>query len=55
MDGFEVLRRLSGSNMPEIIFVTAYDEFALKAFDANALDYAKLEASLGAGKLIEFI
>src|SRR5210317_2107502 len=39
MDGFEVLRRLSGSNMPEIIFVTAYDEFALKAFDANALDY----------------
>lgn len=39
MDGFEVLRRLSGRNMPEIIFVTAYDEFALKAFDANALDY----------------
>ena len=39
MDGFEVLRRLSGSTMPEIIFVTAYDEFALKAFDANALDY----------------
>ena len=39
MDGFEVLRRLSGRRMPEIIFVTAYDEFALKAFDANALDY----------------
>ena len=39
MDGFEVLRRLSGSNMPEVIFVTAYDEFALKAFEANALDY----------------
>jgi len=39
MDGFEVLRRLSGSSMPEIVFVTAYDEFALKAFDANALDY----------------
>ncbi len=39
MDGFEVLRRLSGSAMPEIIFVTAYDEFALKAFEANALDY----------------
>jgi two-component system, LytTR family, response regulator len=38
MDGFEVLRRLSGSTMPEIVFVTAYDEFALKAFDANALD-----------------
>lgn len=39
IDGFEVLRRLSGSNMPIVIFVTAYDEFALKAFDANALDY----------------
>lgn len=39
MDGFEVLRRLSGSNMPAVIFVTAYDEFALQAFEANALDY----------------
>jgi two-component system LytT family response regulator len=39
MDGFEVLRRLAGSNMPVVVFVTAYDEFALKAFDANALDY----------------
>ena len=39
MDGFEVLRRLSGSEMPTVIFVTAYDEFALRAFDANALDY----------------
>lgn len=39
MDGFEVLRRLSGNNMPAVIFVTAYDEFALKAFEANALDY----------------
>ena len=39
MDGFDVLRRLSGRKMPEIVFVTAYDEFALKAFEANALDY----------------
>lgn len=39
MDGFEVLQRLSGSEMPTVVFVTAYDEFALKAFDANALDY----------------
>ena len=39
MDGFEVLRRLSGADMPAVIFVTAYDEFALQAFDANALDY----------------
>ena len=39
MDGFEVLQRMSGSNMPDVVFVTAYDEFALQAFDANALDY----------------
>ncbi len=39
MNGFDVLRQLSGNDMPAIIFVTAYDEFALKAFDANAIDY----------------
>lgn len=39
MDGFDVLQSLSASAMPEIVFVTAYDEFALKAFEANALDY----------------
>ncbi len=39
MDGFDVVRRLAGRNMPNIIFVTAYDQFALKAFEAHALDY----------------
>jgi len=39
IDGFEVVRRLSGSDMPIVIFVTAYDSFALQAFEANALDY----------------
>lgn len=39
MNGFDVLRSLSSSTMPAIIFVTAYDEYALKAFDANAMDY----------------
>ena len=39
MDGFDVLRRISGSEMPVVVFVTAFDEYALKAFDANALDY----------------
>ncbi len=39
MDGFEVLRKISGSNMPIVVFVTAYDEYAIRAFDANALDY----------------
>ena len=39
MNGFDVLRQLSGSEMPAVIFVTAFDKFALRAFDANALDY----------------
>lgn len=39
MNGFDVLRQLSGSEMPAVIFVTAFDEFAVRAFDANALDY----------------
>lgn len=39
LSGFDVLRRLSGSRMPAIIFVTAFDEYALRAFDANAVDY----------------
>jgi two-component system LytT family response regulator len=39
MDGFEVLQRMSGGSMPIVIFVTAFDEYAIRAFDANALDY----------------
>jgi two-component system LytT family response regulator len=39
MNGFDVLKSMSTSNMPAVIFVTAYDDFALRAFDANALDY----------------
>lgn len=39
LSGFDVLRRLSGSRMPAIVFVTAFDEYALRAFDANAIDY----------------
>ncbi len=39
MDGFDVLRGLSAESMPAIVFVTAFDNFAIKAFDANALDY----------------
>jgi two-component system, LytTR family, response regulator len=37
MDGFELLGKLD--EVPEVIFVTAYDEFAIKAFEVNALDY----------------
>ncbi len=39
MDGFDVLRGLPAESMPAIVFVTAFDDFAIKAFDANALDY----------------
>ena len=38
--GFEVLERLKADDfLPVIVFVTAYDEYALRAFDAGALDY----------------
>jgi two-component system, LytTR family, response regulator len=37
MDGFEVLEHLT--HMPHIIFSTAYGDYALKAFDLNAVDY----------------
>lgn len=38
MDGFQVLRAL-GTPLPIVIFTTAYDEHAVKAFEAQALDY----------------
>lgn len=37
--GFDVVRLVGVANMPITIFVTAYDEHALRAFDAQALDY----------------
>ena len=39
LNGFEVLEKLEKNKIPEIIFVTAYDEFALKAFEVCAIDY----------------
>lgn len=38
IDGFDVLELL-GNEAPQIVFVTAYDEYALRAFEAHALDY----------------
>ncbi len=38
-DGFEVLKNISPDRMPTVIFVTAYDEYALRAFEVHALDY----------------
>lgn len=39
LDGFGVLAQLKGGHLPLIIFVTAFDEFAVKAFEVHALDY----------------
>lgn len=39
MTGFDVIEQLQQDNMPMIIFVTAYDAFAVDAFTANAVDY----------------
>lgn len=39
MDGFEVVERIDAENLPRIVFVTAHDEFAVRAFDVHALDY----------------
>jgi two-component system LytT family response regulator len=39
MGGFEVIETLAESELPEIIFTTAYDKFALRAFEVHAVDY----------------
>jgi two-component system LytT family response regulator len=39
LDGFGVLRALGTAPAPAVVFVTAYDAFAVRAFDAHALDY----------------
>lgn len=39
VDGFGVIEAIDSERMPPTIFVTAYDQFALKAFDADAVDY----------------
>ena len=39
IDGFEVLRRVPQTSMPMVVFVTAFDRYAIDAFDAHALDY----------------
>ena len=38
-DGFEVLRQLPREAAPVVVFVTAHDQFALRAFDVQAIDY----------------
>lgn len=39
VDGFDVIRRRTPERMPAVVFLTAYEEFAVRAFEADALDY----------------
>lgn len=39
LNGFEVIREIGAAEMPPVIFVTAFDHFAVQAFDAHAVDY----------------
>jgi two-component system LytT family response regulator len=56
-DGFDVLEMLGRDLPPAVVFVTAYDQYALRAFEAGALDYllkpfdnARFERALGRAK-----
>jgi two-component system LytT family response regulator len=56
-DGFDVLEQLGKDMPPAVVFVTAYDQYALKAFEAGALDYllkpfdnARFHRTLGRAK-----
>jgi two-component system LytT family response regulator len=39
MSGFEVIERVGAGRVPGVVFVTAYDQFAVRAFEVHALDY----------------
>jgi two-component system, LytTR family, response regulator len=39
MDGFELLDHLTGGHLPAVVMVTAYDQHAIRAFEAGAVDY----------------
>jgi two-component system LytT family response regulator len=39
INGFEVIRRRTPDRMPAVVFLTAFDQFAIRAFEAEALDY----------------
>jgi len=57
LDGFAVLRELAGKASPAIVFVTAFDQYAVRAFDVHAVDYllkpfdtARFREAFGRGK-----
>jgi two-component system, LytTR family, response regulator len=39
LDGFDVVRSFPSGDLPAVVFVTAFDRYALRAFDVNAIDY----------------
>jgi len=39
MDGFEVLSEIDPNDLPQVVFVTAFEQYAIRAFEAHALDY----------------
>ena len=39
IDGFEVIKRRTTERMPAVVFLTAFDQFAIRAFETEALDY----------------
>ena len=39
LNGFQVLQEIQSGNVPVVVFVTAYDKYAIQAFEAHALDY----------------
>ena len=39
LDGFGVIEAIGGNRMPAVVFVTAFDQHAVRAFDAQAIDY----------------
>jgi two-component system LytT family response regulator len=39
LDGFEVIQRIGIHRMPPVVFVTAFDEYAIRAFEVHAFDY----------------
>lgn len=51
MDGFEALRRMDAASLPLVIFVSAYDRYAVRAFEAHAVDY--LLKPVDAGRFAE--
>jgi two-component system, LytTR family, response regulator len=39
LDGFQVVREIGAARLPSIVFVTAFDQYALRAFEVHAIDY----------------